>query len=163
MGTRCGEIDPGVLLYMMQHESMNAEEISNILYKDSGLKALSGGLSNDMRVLESSEAPEAKEAIQYYIKEIKREIGALTALLAGLDVLVFTGGIGENSSLIRGEVLNNMSWLGIHLNEHNNLAGDTILSTDNSRVLCLKLHTDEELVIARHVYDLVKQHSEALA
>jgi acetate kinase len=163
MGTRCGEIDPGVLLYMMQHESMDAEAISNVLYKESGLKALSGGLSNDMRVLEASEAKESKEAIQYYVKEIKREIGALTALLAGLDVLVFTGGIGENSSLIRGEVLRNMAWLGIQLNEENNLAGETILSAEGSKVLCLKLHTDEERVIARHVFDLVKQASEALA
>ena len=162
MGTRCGEIDPGVLLYMMQHESMDAEAISNVLYKESGLKALSGGLSNDMRVLESSGTPESKEAIQYYVKEIKREIGALTALLAGLDVLVFTGGIGENSSLIRGEVLRNMSWLGIDLNEENNLTGETILSSINSRVLCLKLHTDEEKVIASHAYDLMKQSSEAL-
>jgi acetate kinase len=163
MGTRCGEIDPGVLLYMMQHESMDSETISNILYKESGLKALSGGLSNDMRVLESAQTSESKEAIEYYVKEIKREIGALTALLAGLDVIVFTGGIGENSSLIRGQVLRNMSWLGIHLNEANNLSGETILSTADSRVLCLKLHTDEERVIARHVYDLVKQTSEALA
>jgi len=156
MGTRCGEIDPGVLLYMMQNESMDAEAISNLLYKESGLKALSGGLSNDMRVLESSDSPAAKEAIQYYVKEVKREIGALTALLAGLDVLVFTGGIGENSSHIRSEVLQNMSWLGIELNEGNNLAGETIISTENSRVLCLRLHTDEERVIAQHVYDLVK-------
>ena len=163
MGTRCGEIDPGVLLYMMQHESMDSETISNILYKESGLKALSGGLSNDMRVLESAQTSESKEAIEYYVKEIKREIGALTALLAGLDVIVFTGGIGENSSLIRGQVLRNMSWLGIHLNEANNLSGETILSTADSRVLCLKLHTDEERVIARHVYDLVRQTSEALA
>jgi len=77
-------------------------------------------------------------------------------LLAGLDVLVFTGGIGENSSHIRSEVLQNMSWLGIELNEGNNLAGETIISTENSRVLCLRLHTDEERVIAQHVYDLVK-------
>lgn len=163
MGTRCGEIDPGVLLYMMQHEKMDAKAISDILYKESGLKALSGGLSNDMRVLESSDALESKQAIQYYVKEIKREIGALTALLAGLDVLVFTGGIGENSSLIRGEVLRNMAWLGIELNEENNLAGETILSSEGSKVLCLKLHTDEERVIARHVYDLVKHSFEAVA
>jgi acetate kinase len=163
MGTRCGEIDPGVLLYMMQYEAMDAEAISNILYKESGLKALSGGLSNDMRILEASQTTEAKEAIEYYIKEIKREIGALTALLAGLDVLVFTGGIGENSSLIRGAVMRDMSWLGIQLNEANNQAGETILSTEHSKVLCLKLHTDEERVIARHVCELVKQSASALA
>lgn len=157
MGTRCGEIDPGVLLYLMQHESMNAQEISEILYKRSGLKGLSGGISSDMRTLEASDAIEAQQAIEYYVREIKREIGALTALLAGLDVLVFTGGIGENSVLIRSRVLQNMSWLGIELDEDSNQNGETIISSDDSKVLCLKMHTDEERVIARHTYELYKQ------
>ncbi len=157
MGTRCGEIDPGVLLYMMQHEGMDATAIANILYKESGLKGLSGGLSNDMRTLENSDCLEAKQAIEYYIKEVKREIGALTALMAGLDVLVFTGGIGENSVMIRARVLRDMSWVGIELDEESNLAGETIISDDHSKVLCLKLHTDEERVIARHTLELAKQ------
>lgn len=157
MGTRCGEIDPGVLLYLLQHEGMSAQEVSDILYKDSGLKALSGGISSDMRSLEASDAIEAQEAIEYYVREIKREIGALTALLAGLDVLVFTGGIGENSILIRSRVLENMSWLGIRLDEASNQNGETIISADDSKVLCLKIHTDEERVIARHTYELFKQ------
>lgn len=157
MGTRCGEIDPGVLLYLMQHESMNVEQVSGILYKESGLKGLSGGISSDMRTLEASSAIEAKQAIDYYVREIKREIGALTALLAGLDVLVFTGGIGENSVLIRSRVLQNMSWLGIELDEVSNQNGETIISADDSKVLCLKMHTDEERVIARHTYELYKQ------
>lgn len=157
MGTRCGEIDPGVLLYMMQHEGMDARQISDILYKKSGLLGLSGGISSDMRTLEVSEAKEAKEALDYYVREIKREIGALTALLSGLDVLVFTGGIGENSVLIRSRVLENMSWLGIKLDEDSNQNGETIISADDSKVLCLKMHTDEERVIARHTYDIFKQ------
>jgi acetate kinase len=156
MGTRCGEIDPGVLLYMMQHDGLNADQIANILYKESGLKGLSGGLSNDMRTLEASDKPEAKEAIEYYVKEVKREIGALAALLGGLDVLVFTGGIGENSAMIRARVLKEMSWIGIDLDEDSNLAGETIISSDNSNVLCLKMHTDEERIIARHTYELSK-------
>jgi len=154
MGTRCGDIDPGVLLYMMQHDGLDAEQISHILYKESGLKGLSGGLSNDMRTLESSDRPEAKEAIEYYVKEVKREIGSLSALLAGLDVLVFTGGIGENSAIIRAKVLREMAWIGIELDEDSNVEGETIISSDKSKVLCLKIHTDEERIIARHAYEL---------
>jgi acetate kinase len=154
MGTRCGEIDPGVLLYMMQHEGMDATEIARVLYQESGLKGLSGGLSNDMRTLENCDLPEAKEAIDYYVKEVKREIGALTALMAGLDVVVFTGGIGENSTVIRGRVLREMAWIGIDLDEAKNLDGEVIISSDCSRVLCLKIHTDEERVIARHTLEL---------
>ena len=157
MGTRCGEIDPGVLLYMMQHNCLSAKEISEILYKESGLKGLSGGLSNDMRVLEASELPEAKEAIEYYVREVKREIGALAALMAGLDVLVFTGGIGENSTMIRSRILREMSWIGIELDESSNLEGETIISSDLSKVLCLKIHTDEERIIAKHTLELTRQ------
>ncbi len=157
MGTRCGDIDPGVLLYMMQHEGLSANEISDILYKESGLKGLSGGLSNDMRTLEASALPEAKEAIDYYVREVKREIGALTALMAGLDVLVFTGGIGSNSAMIRARVLKDMSWIGIDIDEEHNLKGETIVSSPASKVLCLKINTDEERVIARHAFELTKQ------
>ncbi len=157
MGTRCGEIDPGVLLYMMQHEGLDAKKISEILYKESGLKGLSGGISNDMRTLEASDQMEAKEAIDYYVREIKREIGALTALMAGLDVFVFTGGIGENSSFIRERVLSNMQWLGIRLDEDSNLDSELILSSDESHVLCLKIPTNEELVIAQHTLGLSKE------
>ena len=116
---------------MMEHEKMDAKAISDILYKESGLKGLSGGISNDMRTLENSDLLPAKEAIDYYVKEVKREIGALSALMAGLDVLVFTGGIGENSSMIRARVLKEMSWIGIELDEDSNLAGETIISDDH--------------------------------
>ena len=157
MGTRCGEIDPGVLLYMMQHEGLSAHEISEILYKESGLKGLSGGLSNDMRILEASPLPEAKEAIDYYVREVKREIGALAALMAGLDVLIFTGGIGENSVTIRARILREMSWIGIDLDEETTFEGETIISSDSSRVLWLRINTDEERVIARHAFEFTKQ------
>ena len=157
MGTRCGEIDPGVLLYMMQHEGLSPEQVSHILYKESGLLGLSGGLSNDMRTLEKSESIAAKEAIEYYVREIKREIGALAALLSGLDVLVFTGGIGEHSALIRAKVLRDMSWIGIELDELSNLEGETIISADSSKVLCLKIPTDEEKIIAGHAQDLTRE------
>jgi len=157
MGTRCGQIDPGVLLYMMQHEGLSASEIAEILYKESGLKGLSGGLSNDMRTLEASSSQEAKEAIDYYVREVKREIGALTALMAGLDVLVFTGGIGSNSALIRSRVLKDMSWIGIEIDEKNNLKGETIISSSLSKVLCLRMNTDEERMIARHAFEFTKE------
>ena len=153
-GLFLGSLTIGVLLYMMQHDGLDAEQISHILYKESGLKGLSGGLSNDMRTLESSDRPEAKEAIEYYVKEVKREIGSLSALLAGLDVLVFTGGIGENSAIIRAKVLREMAWIGIELDEDSNVEGETIISSDKSKVLCLKIHTDEERIIARHAYEL---------
>jgi len=157
MGTRCGAIDPGVLLYMMQHDGLDVDQIAQILYKESGLMGLSGGLSNDMRTLEQSDLPEAKEAIEYYVKEVKREIGSLASALSGLDVLVFTGGIGENSALIRAKVLNDMGWIGIELDEDSNFDGETIISADSSKVLCLKIHTNEERIIARHTYDLSKE------
>lgn len=142
---------------MMQHKGMDARQISDILYKKSGLLGLSGEISSDMRTLEVSEEKEAKEALEYYVREIKREIGALTALLSGLDVLVFTGGIGENSVFIRSRVLENMSWLGIKLDDDSNQNGEIIIFSDDSKVLCLKMHIDEERVIARHTYDIYKQ------
>ena len=100
MGTRCGQLDPGVLLFLMQQEKLAPNEISDLLYKESGLKGLSG-LSNDMRTLEASDAPESREAIDYFIFRIRRELGGLAAVLGGLDALVFTGGIGEHSRRIR--------------------------------------------------------------
>ncbi len=150
MGTRCGQVDPGVLLYLMQNKAMDAEAISNLLYRQSGLKGLSGGLSNDMRVLEASESREAGDAIDYFVFRIKREMGGLAAALEGLDAVVFTGGIGENSKLVRQRVLQGMEWLGIELDDARNRAGEVVISTDRSRVLALRLATDEEAMIARH-------------
>jgi acetate kinase len=153
MGTRCGDIDPGVLLYLMDHKKMSAKEISDLLYKESGLKGLSG-ISNDMRTLESSDAPSAKEAIEYFISRVKREIGSLAMALGGLDAMVFTGGIGENSVHIRQEVLKGCEWLGVELDEAKNAAGHTVISTEYSSVLCLRIPTDEEGMIASHTLAL---------
>ncbi|MFO7747455.1 MAG: acetate/propionate family kinase [Orrella sp.] len=154
MGTRCGQLDPGVLLYLMQDQGMTADEVSDLLYKESGLKGLSG-ISNDMRVLESSDRLEARQAIDYFVYRVKREIGALTAALEGLDAIVFTGGIGEHSVGIREKVLQSMAWLGIELEEDANRAGHTILSSTRSRVLCLQIPTNEEHMIAKHTHALV--------
>ncbi|MDT7837103.1 acetate/propionate family kinase [Aquabacterium sp. OR-4] len=149
MGTRCGQIDPGVLLYLMQHEGLDADQVADLLYKQSGLKGLSGGLSHDMRTLEAAGTPEAAQAIDYFVFRIRRELGGLAAVLQGLDAVVFTGGIGENSALIRERVLEGMGWLGIRLDAARNRAGATVISSDDSPVLCLRLPTNEEGMIAQ--------------
>ena len=154
MGTRCGQLDPGVLLYLMQENGMSVEAVSDLLYKESGLKGLSG-ISNDMRVLESSDEVHAQQAIDYFVYRIKREIGALSAALEGLDALVFTGGIGENSVGIRERVLQAMGWLGVELEQDANRAGKTIISTKRSRVMCLVIPTNEEHMIAEHTQALI--------
>lgn len=148
MGTRSGQVDPGVLLYMMQQEGLSPEEIADILYKKSGLLGLSG-LSNDMRVLEASDDPKAREALDYFVFRIRRELGGLSAALQGLDALVFTGGIGENSALVRRRVCAGMDWLGIEIDEAANSENAELISTPLSRVQVLVVPTNEELVIAR--------------
>ncbi|WP_170604425.1 acetate/propionate family kinase [Ruegeria arenilitoris] len=148
MGTRCGQLDPGVLLYLMEQEGMSASEIADLLYKHSGLLGLSG-LSHDMRTLEKADTPETRQAISYFTFRIRRELGALAAVLGGLDTVVFTGGIGENSRLIRDRVCGDMGWLGIELDHDANADNNRIISTDLSRVSVMVIPTNEELVIAR--------------
>ncbi|WP_306120421.1 MULTISPECIES: acetate/propionate family kinase [unclassified Roseitalea] len=145
MGTRCGQIDPGVLLYMMQQEGMDADAISDLLYRQSGLKGMSG-ISHDMRTLEASDDPRAIEAIDYFVFRIRRELGAMTAVLGGLDALVFTGGIGENSVLIRRKVCAGMDWLGLSVDAVAN--GDNARDIGTGRVRVLVMPTDEEAVMA---------------
>jgi acetate kinase len=149
MGTRPGQIDPGVLLYLMDHKGMDAQAISNLLYKESGMKGLSG-ISNDMRDLEASDDPRAKQAIDYFVSSIRREIGAMAAVLGGLDAVVFCGGIGENSRLIRQSVLQDMEWLGIELDRDANREGAQLISTRGSVISAFVIRTNEELMIARH-------------
>ncbi len=146
MGTRCGQLDPGVVLYLIQHEGMDVQSVLDMLYQQSGLRGLSG-LSNDMRELERSGDPRAREAIAYYVFRVRRELGAMAAILGGLDGLVFTGGIGENSALVRRLVCEGMDWLGIRIDEQANQANAMDLGTDIVRVMVLP--TDEEGVIAR--------------
>jgi acetate kinase len=149
MGTRPGQLDPGVLLYLMDQKGMDAKAISDLLYKESGLKGLSG-ISNDMRDLEASGDPRAKQAIDYFVFRIRREIGGFAAVLEGLDAIVFCGGIGENSRLVREAVLEAMEWLGVELDLDRNRAGAEIISSDRSRVRVFVIRTNEELMIARH-------------
>jgi acetate kinase len=149
MGTRPGQLDPGVLLYLMQRKGMDADAVADLLYKRSGLKGLSG-VSNDMRDLEASGDPRARQAIEYFVFRVRREIGAMAAVLEGLDAIVFCGGIGENSRLIRESVLEAMEWIGVELDPDRNRANAEIISSDRSRVRVLVVPTNEELMIARH-------------
>jgi len=164
MGTRCGSLDPGVLLYMMQTEKMTPDEIQDVLYKESGLLGLSE-LSNDMRTLEAAakENERAREAISYFVFRIRRELGALASALGGVSTLIFTGGIGENSVHIREKVCEGMGWLGMELDEGRNLRGEQIVSTDFSRVRILIIPTNEELVIARAARDMLDKQQEKAA
>lgn len=154
MGTRCGQLDPGVVLYLMQARKMTAEEISNLLYTQSGLKGLSG-ISSDMRELEASTDPRASEAIDYFVFRIRREIGAMAAVLGGIDGLVFTGGIGENSARIRALVCRDMGWLGISVDDEANGENRMRISREGSTVKVLAVPTDEERMIARHTIGLL--------
>ncbi|MEM1431029.1 MAG: acetate kinase [Pseudomonadota bacterium] len=148
MGTRCGQLDPGVLLYLMTEEGLSAQDASDLLYRRSGLLGMSG-LSNDMRTLEASDDPRARNAINYFAYRIRRELGGLAAALEGLDAFVFCGGIGENSAHIRGEVCRGMGWLGVTLDADANAANAETISGAGAPVTVMVVPTDEELVIAR--------------
>ncbi len=148
MGTRCGQLDPGVLLYLMEQEGMGAAEISDLLYRRSGLLGLSG-LSNDMRTLEASDTTGAREAIDYFVFRIQRELGAMAAAMAGIDALVFCGGIGENSATIRARVCERMGWMGIEIDHGANARNAGIISSETARTTVMVIPTNEELVIAR--------------
>ncbi len=154
MGTRTGSLDPGVVLYLIDQRGMDPRAIEKLLYNQSGLLGISG-VSSDMRTLLESGEPRAKLAIDLYCYRIRRELGSLAAVLGGLDALVFTGGVGENSSLIRARLLDDASWLGIERDAAANDAGGPLLTTPGSRVQALALPTDEELMIATHTRSVV--------
>ncbi|EXI86259.1 MAG: Acetate kinase [Candidatus Accumulibacter regalis] len=154
MGTRPGNLDPGIVLYLLQQEGMSAKEIEDLLYKRSGLLGLSG-IGNDMRVLQESDSPRARLAIDHFVYRISRELGGLAAVLGGLDALVFTAGIGENSALIRRLVCQQAQWLGIDLDPLANEQSVARISSVGSRVSAWVVPTNEELMIARHTRQLL--------
>jgi acetate kinase len=154
MGTRCGTLDPGVLIYLMDEEKMDARGIENLVYRQSGLLGVSG-ISSDMRALRASEAPEAGEAIALFVYRVVREIGSLAAALGGLDALVFTGGIGEHDALTRREIAEGCAWLGLALDDAHNQAGAGQISAEGSRIAAWVVPTDEEKMIARHTAALL--------
>ncbi len=152
MGTRCGQIDPGLLLYLLRSEGMTPEELSHLLYERSGLLGLSG-VSHDMRTLEASKEPRAQAAIGYFIHRIKMEIAALAAAIGGFDALVFTAGIGEHSPRVRAGVVEGLGWLGLTLDAAANARNDLLISAPQSRVPVFVTPTDEESMIARHTIE----------
>ncbi|MFO1170532.1 MAG: acetate/propionate family kinase [Hyphomicrobiaceae bacterium] len=154
MGTRCGQLDPGVLIYLQRERGMSADAIEDLLYRKSGLLGLSG-LSSDMRALEAAGTPEAQQAIDYFVFRIRRELGAMTAILSGLDALAFAGGIGENAWRVRERICQGFEWLGIELDETRNRLGEGVISSDRSRVRVFIVKTSEETMIARHVRRLM--------
>ena len=155
MGTRCGSIDPGVLIYLMDEKGMDARALEKLVYKQCGLLGVSG-ISSDMRTLRTSHDPRAREAIDLFVYRIVREIGSLAAALGGLDGLVFTGGIGQRDAKTRREVVAGCAWLGARLNDRANDAAEQRIDDPASAIPIWVLPTDEERVIARHTAKLLQ-------
>jgi acetate kinase len=149
MGTRPGALDPGVVLHLFQNLGLSAQEVETILYKKSGLLGISG-ISNDMRALLASTEPAARLAVDYFVYRAAKEIGALAAVLGGIDGLVFTAGIGENSAEVRRRICQASAWLGIELDDEANERKEPRISTAASAVSAWVIPTNEELMIARH-------------
>ena len=156
MGTRCGNLDPGVMLYLMDELRMDARAIEKLIYQQSGLLGVSG-ISSDMRTLEASSEPGARAAIDLFIYRIGRELGSLAAALGGLDAIVFTAGIGENSRRLRERVCQDASWLGVEFDTQANERGGPRISSGRSRVSAWVIPTNEELMIARHTRHLLAE------
>jgi acetate kinase len=154
MGTRCGSIDPGVILYLMDQRGMDARGVEKLIYQQSGLLGVSG-VSSDMRTLLKSAEPRAKLAVDLFVYRIGRELGSLAAALGGVDALVFTGGIGENAAEIRARVCRDAAWLGLELDPAGNDRGGPRISAAGSRVAAWVIPTNEELVIATQTRSLV--------
>lgn len=154
MGTRCGSIDPGVLLYLMQRHGMDARALERLLYEESGLLGVSGD-SSDMRDLLGRSDRGAREAVDLFVYRIARELGSLAAALGGLDALVFTGGIGENAAPIRARVCRDAAWLGVLLDAEANARGGPRISREDGPVAAWVVPTDEEAMIALHTKRLL--------
>jgi acetate kinase len=154
MGTRCGSLDPGVVLYLIDELGMDARALERLLYKESGLLGVSG-ISSDMRTLLASDIAGAREAIDLFVYRFRRELGAMAAAVDGLDALVFTGGIGEHAVAIRERLCRDAAWLGVEVDARANAEGGPRISTDKSLVSAWVIPTDEERMIAHHTRELV--------
>ncbi|MGY3530015.1 acetate/propionate family kinase [Bradyrhizobium sp. USDA 4452] len=154
MGTRCGTIDPGVLLYLMQGEKMSVDDVQHLLYERSGLLGVSG-VSADMRALLASQKPEAREAVDLFTFRVAAEVAVMANTLAGLDGLVFTGGIGEHAPDIRQRVCDRLSWLGVGIDAVANVQGAQRIAAKDSPVDVLVIPTNEEISLARHCRSLL--------
>jgi acetate kinase len=154
MGTRCGNLDPGVILHLMETKNLSVKDMTKMLYKESGLLGVSG-LSQDMRTLLASDKPEAAEAVNLFCYRIARELGSLAAAAGGLDALVFTGGIGEHAAEVRRRVCLQSEWLGIRVNPEANARHELRISAGNSSVDVLVIPTNEEWMMAHHAQTLL--------
>jgi acetate kinase len=154
MGTRCGQLDPGVVLYLLGEKGWSVKDVERLLYRDAGLRGLSG-ISNDVRDLLASDAPGARRALDYFVYRVGRELGSLAGALGGLDGLVLTAGIGENSPEIRSRIGDRAAWLGVRLDATANGAGGPRISAADSRVSVWVIPTDEERMIAEHTLAVV--------
>jgi acetate kinase len=154
MGTRPGALDAGIVLYLFQKLALSAKQVEEVLYKKSGLLGISG-ISNDMRDLLGRDEPAARLAVDYFVFRAAKEIGALAAVLGGLDALVFTAGIGENSAEVRRRVGAACAWLGVELDEAANSANGPRISTAKSKASAWVIPTNEELMIAQHTQSLL--------
>jgi acetate kinase len=160
MGTRPGQLDPGIVLYLMEEKGMSAKDIERFLYNECGLKGLSG-ISNDVRELLASKDPRAKLALEHFTYRISLYAGMLAAAMGGIDGFVFTAGIGENAPAIREAVAARLAWLGLDFDREANAGGNTLISRPSSRVACYVIPTDEELMIARHTLDVLRARRNA--
>jgi len=154
MGTRCGNIDPGLVLYLIEEKKFTSEEINHLLYEQSGLLGVSE-ISSDVRGLEQSKSPNASEAIQLFCYRAARELSALLTPLKGCDAIVFTAGIGENSALIRKGICKWLDWLGVEIDDEANEKNLSVISNKNSKVLVCVIPTNEEYMIAKHTLSLI--------
>ncbi|MGN6283734.1 MAG: acetate/propionate family kinase [Afipia sp.] len=155
MGTRCGNLDPGVILFLEQERGMMASQVEDMLYRRSGLLGVSGGIASDMPTLLASEDAHAVQAVELFVYRIARDVGALTSSLGGLDGIVFTAGIGENASSIREAICARLAWLGVELDAQANEAHAPLISSSRSKVAVRVIPTDEETVIARHTMKVI--------
>ena len=162
MGTRCGNLDPGVVLYLIDELGMDARAIEKLIYQQSGLLGVSG-ISSDMRTLQESNDPRAKAAIDLYAYRIGRELGSLAAALGGLDAVVFTAGIGENSASLRARVCRDAAWIGIEVDRPANERNGPRISAAQSRVSAWVVPTNEELMIARHTSSVLREQAQKSA
>lgn len=158
MGTRPGQLDPGVVLYLLSENGMSPGEVQNFLYRECGLKGLSG-ISNDMRELQGNSDPRAVFAVDYFVYRVGLNAGMLAAALQGIDGFVFTAGIGENSPQIRAAIASKLAWLGVSLDAAANAENKLLISRPDSRLPLYVIPTDEELMIARHTWSLLSQQT----
>jgi acetate kinase len=154
MGTRCGALDPGVVIHLIREKGLSADQVEHLLYHDCGLRGLSG-LSNDARDLLQSKDPAAALALDYFVYHVARHLGSLAAVLEGVDGVVFTAGIGERSAGLRARICRRAGWLGLRLDEAANREGGPRITTPDSAVAAWVIPTDEEVIIARHTLELV--------